>query len=888
MPATILATKLFAPPPRAEAVLRPRLTRRMNEGRKLTLVCAPAGYGKTTLVGEWAAEGDRPVAWLSLDEGDNDPTRFMTYLVAALRTVEEGVGEGVSGALRSVGPPSVEAMLTALLNEVSAAGRDLVLVLDDYHVIGAKAVGDALAFMLDHLPPRMRLVVATREDPNLPLARLRARNDLTELRAADLRFTRLEAAEFLEEAAGLDLSDGEVGALEARTEGWVSGLQLAAISMKGRDDTSNFIESFTGSHRFILDYLLEEVLHRQPERVRDFLLRTSVLDGMSGPLCDALTGRKDGRGMLEALERGNLFVVPLDDEREWYRYHHLFADALQARSMGERPERIPVLHRRASEWHEENGLMVDAIRHALAAGDFERAASLVEAEARAMLTMRCEETFLGWMRGMPEAVIRTRPILAVYYALALVSVDLESAEIRLRDAERSLADECSRSSANSDEYRSLPGIISIARAYHAGAMGDVSGSMEHARRAWELSPEDDHLWRGAAASLLGLSHWASGDLDDAYRFFADGMERLRKAGDTTQSITGAFLLANIRVAQGCLREAARIYEKALKTAGSRFDPGLLGVADLHVGMSELCYERGDIESATRHLRKCEELDERGAIAENRHRWHVAMSRIKEAEGEPDAALDLLDEAEGLYVRSPDPDVRPISALRARVWIKHGRLAEAAEWARERSLSPGDDLAYLCEFEHITLARMLIARFDEDHAEHSIREAAELLDRLLEAAKGAGRKGSVIEILALRALAIRVRGDMPGALAELDRALALAEPEGYVRIFADEGPPMARLLTEAAERGKKPEHARKLLAFLDSEESGSHSPLAEPLSEREMEVLRLVARGLSNREIGDRLFLAVITVKGHNRNIFRKLGVRRRTEAVARAREIGLF
>ena len=422
MSTPILATKLYIPPPRPKVVLRPRLIERLNEGldRKLTLISAPAGFGKTTLVSEWVAGSERPAAWLSLDEGDNDPTRFLTYLVAALQTIAPDIGEGVLSVLQSPQPPPTESILTALLNEITAVPDDFVLVLDDYHVIDARPVDAALTFLLEHLPPQMHLVITTREDPQLPLARLRARGQLTELRAADLRFTPSEAAAFLNEVMGLNLSAEDIAALETRTEGWIAGLQLAALSMRGREDVPGFIRAFAGDNRYIVDYLVEEVLQRQPERVRSFLLQTSILDRLSGPLCDAVTGQEEGNALLEALERGNFFVVPLDDRRHWYRYHHLFADVLHAHLMAEQPDQVPTLHRRASEWYEQHGSAADAIRHALAAEDFERAADLVELAVPAMRRSRQEATLLGWLKALPDELIQCRPVLSVAYAGTLL------------------------------------------------------------------------------------------------------------------------------------------------------------------------------------------------------------------------------------------------------------------------------------------------------------------------------------------------------------------------------------------------------------------------------------------------------------------------------------
>ena len=913
MSAPILATKLYIPPPRPKAVLRPRLIERLDEGlhRKLILVCAPAGFGKTTLLGEWVAALPHPAAWLSLDEGDNDPARFLSYLVAALRTIAPSMGEGVLDALGSPQSPPTESILTALLNEMAALAEDSVFVLDDYHVIHATAVDDALTFLLEHLPPRVKLVIATREDPPLPIARMRARGQLSELRAADLRFILTEAAGFLEGAMGLKLSAEEMAALEERTEGWIAGLQLAALSMRGREDVGEFIRAFAGDNRYIVDYLTEEVLGSQSDRIRSFLLSTSILDRLSGPLCDAVTGQEGGNARLEALERGNFFVVPLDDKRRWYRYHHLFADVLYAYLMAEQPDRVPVLHRRASEWYEHNGSVADAIRHALAAEDFGRAADLVELAVPEMRRSRQEVTLLGWFEALPDELFRVRPVLSVHYAGTLLqSGRLEGVEDRLRDAERWLdtgADVGERPEGSSaemvvvdkEEFRRLPGSVAIYRAGIALVVGDVLGTVKYARRALDLAAEDDHFRRGSAAALLGLAYWTSGDLEAGHRSYADGMAHLLRIGHVSDAIGCAIALADMRIGQGRLRDAMGTYERGLRLATEQGEPFLRGAADMHVGMSEIHHERNELDAATKHLLRSEELGEFAGLPQNRYRWRVAMARICEAHGDLDDALDLLDEAERLYVGDFFPDVRPVAARKARVWVAQGRLGEALVWARDLGLSAHDDLGYLREFEHISLARVLIALYKNDREERSIHEAMGLLERLLQAAEEDGRIGNVIEILVLQALAHEAQCESLSAFVPLERVLTLAEPEGYVRTFVDEGPSMEQLLLEAAARGIMPDYTGKLLAAFeaegrrDSDDSPrptppASQPLAEPLSDRELEVLRLIAQGLSNREIGERLFLAIITVKGHNRNIFRKLQVRRRTEAVARARELGLL
>ena len=922
----LLETKLYVPRWRTGRVPRARLIERLDRGtdRKLTLLSAPAGFGKSTVLAEWVhSVGARhavplQVSWVSLDQSDNDPALFWAYFIAALQTVRPGLGERALSLLHSPQPPPIEALLGTLINEINAiqddpstdSGRGFVLVLDDYHVIDAELVHDAVTFLVDHLPPQMHLIIASRSDPPLPLSRLRGRGELAELRAADLRFTLDEAAAFLNEVMGLDLSADDVAALETRTEGWIAGLQLAALSMQGREDAPGFITAFAGDDRYIADYLVEEVLQRQPERVRNFLLQTSILDRLSGPLCDAVTGQEEGKVLLEALERGNLFVVPLDDKRHWYRYHHLFADVLHAHSMDEEPDQVAVRHRRASEWYEHNGLPADAVRHALVGEDFERAAALVELAAPTMFTGGQETTLFSWLEALPDGLAPSRPVLSVWFAWALLfSGGLEAAETRLRDAERWLdaaADTSERPEAptaemvvvDEDQFRSLPATIANARAFYAQALGDLPGVEKYARRALDLLPESDYLQRAMSGGILSLAYWASGDLDVAYRLIADSMANMRKAGNVLSTISGTSLLAYIRMPQGRLREALSAYERSLQLATEQGEPVLRGTADLYVGLSELHLEQGDLQAATQHLRTSEELGKQAAQDAYQYRSRVAKARLREAKGDLDGALELLDDAERVYTGGVIPDVHPIAALKTRVRVRQGRLTEAVGWVRERGLSVEDDLSYLREFEHITLARVLIARHKSERDDHFILEAMGLLERLLRAAEEGGRTGSVIEILLLQALAHQAQGNIPPAVVPLERALALAEPEGYFRIFVDEGAPMAALLRRAASRGVAPAYVSKLLDALDAEaptrrgptgpESPVAQPLEEPLSERELEVLRLVATGLSNRDIARELVLATGTVKKHINNIFTKLNVRSRTQAVAQATELGIL
>src|SRR5438874_682203 len=577
--------------------------------------------------------------------------------------------------------------------------------------------------------------------------------------------------------------------------------------MQGREDIAGFITAFAGDDRYIVDYLVEEVLQRQTEVIRRFLLQTSILDRLSGPLCDTVTGQNGGKVTLEALDRANLFVVPLDDRRRWYRYHHLFADVLRAHLVAEQPEVVSDLHERASDWYEQNGERSEAIRHALTAEDFVKAADLIEQAMPDLRRRRQETTLLGWLAALPNDLLSVRPVLSAFFGGALLATgQLEGVEARLRAAERwldtttDMADRRERPHASSaamvvvseEEFRRLPGSIAVWRAGLALILGDVPNTRKYAQRALDLVPEDDLLGRGGAAGFLGLAAWASGDLESAHRTYAAGMADVLRAGHISDAITGAITQADIRIAQGRLRDAMRTYEHAFQLATAQGEPAPRGTADLYVGMSELEREHGNLLAATQHLSTSQELGERTGFPPNGTRWSVAMAGIRDAQGDPDGALDLLDEAERLYVSDFSPNVRPVSALKARVWAAHGRVSEALAWARERGLSAEDALSYLREFEHITLARLLLVQ-------RSAAEALGLLGRLFEAAETGGRMGSMIEILVLQALAQQVRGDIPAALVPLERALALAELEGYVRVFVAEGLPMAELLEVAAKR-----------------------------------------------------------------------------------------
>ncbi len=902
MSVQVLKTKLFAPPHRAGVVPRPRLAARLDEGtqRKLTLLSAPAGFGKTTVVSEWAALRGRRVAWLSLDPGDGHGGRFLAHLTAALRTLLPSLGEGVLAALDTPRPPPTEWLVTELLNDLAAAEQEVVVVLDDFHTVDAEPVDAVVRTLLDHLPAQVHVVITTREDPDLGLARLRARRQLTELRATDLRFTSEETTRFLAEVTGLELSDADVASLEARTEGWVVGLQLAALSMQGRDDVQGFIEAFSGDHRYIVDYLVEEVLHRQTERVRRFLMHTSILERLSGALCDAVTGQQGGGALLDELERSNLFVVPLDDHRRWYRYHHLFGDVLQAHLRQEDPDRVPDLHRRASAWFEAEGEPAEAVRHALAGGDVERAARLIELSWRAMDSTFRSAVWLGWVDALPAELIASRPVLGVGCAWARLNAgELEIAEKHLEEVEAWI--EAAGGAAghpdgavasavvDQDEARTLPATVASARAYHALAVGDPVTGLAQAHRALELLPEDDHLGRGIPLGLVSLAHWANGDLEEAYGMLDAAMAGFRAVGSVSAAISGVFAMADIRATQGRLREAAGIYEDGLRLVEERAEPDVPGVAELYVGLADVQRERGDLEAAERHLRHAWELGERAVLPGDEARLRTVMARLEAGLGNPERALALLEEAQRLRIRSPMPDLRPIRAWRARVDLQLGRLEEATAWARDRDRADPDAPSYLHEFEHLVLARILVAGGRRDGAVPRLDEALALLARLLRPAEEGGRTSSVLEVLVLQALALDARGDARAAAEALDRALALAAPEGFVRLFLDEGAPMAALLRRAGRRGPEAAYARRLLGAPAA--ALSSVPTAQPsfdaMTDREAEVLRLLTTDLSGPEIARQMNVSLNTFRTHVKNVYGKLGVNSRRTAVRRARDLDL-
>ncbi len=901
-PTPLLATKLYAPPVRADAVARPGLLARLEAGlrQRLTLVAAPAGFGKTSVVAAWAARTTAPVAWLSLDEEDRAPLRFLAYVIAALRRIEPGLGEGALRALRAAQPPAPIAAATTLANELAAGSSPIVLVLDDYHLVDVEGIAELTSVLVEHAPPRLHLMLTTRVEPNLPIARMRARGQVHELRAEDLRFDATEATAFLAGSMGLTLTPEDVHELEARTEGWAAGLQLAALALRGRDDAAAFARSFTGDHRYVLDYLTQEVMRRQPAPLRAFLATVSVLDRLCGPLCDALTGEDDGDSLLAELERANLFLVPLDDERRWYRFHALFAEALRTEARRTAADDLPELHRRASAWFAARGSAGEAIDHAHAAGDVDGAARLLETAWRPMDRAYQTPTWHAWALRLPEASLRARPVVALGMAWARLGVgDLAGATRWLGDVERWLESRSSEDAGTANAalardviddlaFRSLPSRVAAAHAYVAQATGEAAQGEAHARRALELAPADDPGVGALPAGLLGLAYWARGDLDAALATLRTGMAGFRALGDVAAATSFTFGIGDVLMAQGRLREARRAFEDALRVAED--DPRLPGVAELHVGLADVLVASGDPLGAAEHLGAADALGDGAVLPGDAGRLAAERARVALALGDAEAAHARLDEAERLRVAGPVPDVRPTAAIRARVWLAQGRWSEARSWAD----ALGDALerapGYVDEYAHLTAARVGLATFRIEGKQVALERTDALLLRVAHAAAAHGRTSALVEAQVLRALVAQAAGDLEAATRSLTTALHHAEPEGRRAVFVDEGPAMARLLQIALQQGAPRAFVRQLLEDLraDGERPRVRRDFVEPLSDRERDVLRLLRGSLTGPQVARELGMSVHTLRSHTKSVYAKLDVHGRREAVARATELELI
>ncbi|HEY1640710.1 MAG TPA: LuxR C-terminal-related transcriptional regulator [Streptosporangiaceae bacterium] len=915
-PDVLLATKLHAPGPRPGLVSRPRLAQRLDDGlaRGLLLVCAPAGYGKTMLLADWARRAARRAAWLSLDAGDNDPARFWRHAIAALDHLRPGISGRAAALLGPPAPPSFEPLLAAVINELSSqpAAGPALLVLDDYHVITSAAVHQSLEFLVEHRPPGLCLALASRSDPPLPLARLRARGLLTEVRASDLRFTGPEAAALLGAAAagpGPALPGEVVAALAARTEGWAAGLQLAALSLRGQRDPAGFVAAFTGSHRYVLDYLTEEVLEQQDEQLRTFLLETSVLGRLSGELCDAVTGRPGSQALLERAEQSGLFVVALDEVRHWWRYHHLFADLLRVRLQQDQPGRAAQLHRAAAAWYEEQGLADEAIRHARAAGELPRAARLIEEHFDAVFYQRGEQaTITRWLADLPADLVRSRPRLLLARAtVANAGGEVAAVEPLLDAAERAAAEQAAGEAGEpftptvgraASMLANVPALIALDRSYLAQFRDDTEGTAAFAALALASSEPGEWLLRSIAHGFLAVAEWRRGRLAAAHSSFAASSAGWRTAGQPTVTAWGGYQLAQVQRAQGRPAAAERTCRQTLEVTMPGDGPPRPAAGPAHVVLADIAYQRDELDKALRYATEGVALCRQFVYGPPLAAGLATLAWIRQARGDPDGARSAMSEAARIAAGPVSP-LNPVPAQQVRLQLAQGDLASAARWGEESGLSPDGPLDYAREAGYLALGRLLLARAQPG-------AARALLGRLHAAAVAQERPGSLTEIGAVQALALEAGGDPGGALDVLAGALARARPLGCIRVFADEGEPMAVLLDRLATARRaglaaaaevapgwltrvqrSAATAPRRAAGRPGRGTGRPGP-AEPLTPRELQVLAMLADGQPNQAIARQLVVTLDTVKKHVSHVLAKLGAANRTEAVARAREAGLI
>ena len=900
MTAPLLTTKLYIPAPRPDLVPRPRLIERLDAGlnRKLTLISAPAGFGKTTLLSNWVASLDLPVAWVSLDEVDNDRTTFLVYFVAALQTIESGISETVILAPQ---PPPIEFVLTELINEIALIEQNFILVLDDYHVIEAPEVHNTLTFLLDHLPPKMHLVLTSRSDPLLQIPSLRAKGQITELRAENLRFTTQEATRFLNQVMGLALSEDDVVSLETRTEGWITGLHLAALSIQDKEDAAGFISEFAGDDRYIVDYLVDEVLAQRPRGTQDFLLQTSILNRMTGSLCNAITGQDGGQELLERLDQANLFIVPLDNRRRWYRYHHLFTDLLRQRlTESTNSQEINILHQRASQWYEKNDFLVEAVEHALAAEDFDNAIRLIDLGSSELLMQSQQNLLLKWQDELPGELVASHPRFCMIMAWAWVSMGHPGeAEDCLQFIEGYLGTEMAELFSEQDRAEKIdPAVqsalaeVAVLRIEMAIEQGNISQVFKLSRLVLPYLEDEERPYlynqqkdsRNVVLFVLGLAYKISGKLSQADEALSQAALLAQERGNVHLVSGSVGHLASVKSIQGHLREAVSTCQRGLKLVQEMVGERSPMSGLIHAELGNLLYEQNDLESALHHLQEGIDVAKPWGYMEAFLQGYTGLARVRAAQGDWEAAFAALDELAELGKGNPAMVMPAVESLRVLLWIAQGKVDAANLWTMSTSPDPEGKININHLDELMVFTHLLITR-------GSYNEAIDLLTRTINTAEAEGWLGSLIKMCVLLALAHQAGGEKDKSMNALEQALITAKPEGYVRVFVDAGDLMATLLREAEKRDIAPDYIPKLLAAFESDnvqvEPPSDTSLIEPLSERELEVLRLLRTELSGTEIASELMIALSTMRTHTQNIYSKLGVSNRRAAVRRAEELNL-
>jgi LuxR family transcriptional regulator, maltose regulon positive regulatory protein len=896
----LLITKLYLPSlGQSPLVQRKRLLEKLNRGltSKSIAISAAAGFGKTTALSEWVHQLKLPVSWLSLDERDNDPIRFWMYFVTALQQSHQNIGEATLAMLRSPKSISPEAFLTPLINELAQLPTDFVLVLDDYHLITSTAIHDALSFLLEHLPIQAHLAIATRVDPPLPLAKLRVRAQLTELYDRDLRFTDEEARAFLDRSLAQPLTEAQIATLQTQTEGWIAGLQLAMLSLREAANPATSIEAFSGSQRSVLDYLIEEVLERQTQPLRNFLLRTSILEPMCHSLCEAVVGENIVRGTdtLEQLERRNLFVVPLDRDRTWYRYHHLFAAALRHILQRTEPDRISIYHDRAAQWYQQQGYIAEAIQHAIAARSFEYAVSLIEREIQTSENPRLDAVVLRQaLAALPAGLTDTRPWLLV----AKAWVGFTSSQFAEGIAAIQRLEQCLDWNPPEIEYADrLWGAVIALKGTHARQQGNTVEAIACMEKALQLLPPDNSWLRSLILLNLGVTYFVADNYQAAKQLLVE-INRIGKAqGMADPAIAGLYLQAQFLALRGRIDEAVSFCQQGLDLATERrWLPTYAGVL-VQVALADLLREQNQLETAAEHL--TQSIDR---AIHNRQSGlmmgYITLARVRQAQGDFQSAWSAIHAAERCqpWLWST---ILSVEAGKARLYLAEGNVEAAMAWAESSGLSSEGELHYSptqqspqgSELDYLTFVRVLLAYGRQRSSPAHLQDAMRLLTRLQEFTQAGGRTIRVVETLLLQALVLQAQGDRTRSLDALDRASNVPRQGDYFRLFLDEGKPMAELLQMAVSQDIHADRAKRLLAIFNSIEEKKSTiiqPFVEPLSARELEVLGYLATGMSNQAIADRLFVSLAAVKWHARNIYGKLAVTNRTQAVAKARATGIL